>query len=397
MKQILKFFNSEKLERKKPTMKKISIYIVISLFLASCSPASYLTSTDKTGPGLSATNTQVSTSNTQPSTPSPTEGMPTAVIPTATPQPLASAEQMETPSPEPTATNVPIATATTQPVSTANSSGLPNFDHIILIMLENRDYKSVIGSKSMPLLNTLANQNVLLANYFAVTHPSLPNYIALVSGGTQNIKSDCNSCFVNQPNLADRIEASGRTWKSYMESMPSPCFLGDSSQYAQKHNPFIYFDSIRLNPTRCDSSIVPLTALDADLSNNQLPNFSFIMPNLCNSGHDCSADVTDKWVNAMVTKLQSSPALGINSLIIIAFDEGSSKSTVSCCGLTGAAGGQVAVVLISPSALPDVTDTTPYSHYSLLKTILTAWNLPALGQTALDSTVPIEVPWTGQK
>ena len=275
-------------------------------------------------------------------------------------------------------------------------SSLPNFEHIVLIMLENRDYPNVIGSGQMPLLNTLATSNILLSNYFAVAHPSLPNYLALMSGGTQAVTSDSPNYFVNQPNLADEIEASGRTWKSYLEGLPSPCFMGDSGKYAQKHNPLLYFDSVRLNTARCDRSIVPLTSLDVDLAKKQLPNFSFIMPDLCNSGHDCSAGVADKWVNDMISKLQASPALGNNSLIIIAFDEAGDKSTLGCCGLSSPAGGQVAVVLISPSALTDFTDNTPYSHYSLLKTILVAWNLPALGHTADASTQPIVAPWTGQ-
>jgi hypothetical protein len=271
---------------------------------------------------------------------------------------------------------------------------LPNFNHIVLIMLENRDYTSAIDGQQMPQLAALARQNVLLSNYYAVSHPSLPNYIALMSGGTQDITSDCSNCYVDQPNLADEVEASGRTWKAYLEGLPSPCFVGNAGKYAQKHNPLIYFDSIRLNATRCDRSILPLTNLDSDLANNQVPNFSFIMPDLCNSGHDCSAAIADQWVGAMVAELQASPALGNNSLIIIAFDEGSTKDTGSCCGLPSPAGGQVAVVMISPSALPDMTDNTPYSHYSLLKTILTAWSLPALGQTAQAQA--IEAPWTGQ-
>ncbi len=325
-------------------MKKLLVFTVLCLILASCSPANFLG-----GPVQSGL------------TPNPTQAIPPPAV-----------------------------------ITPPASGVIPSFDHIVLIMLENRDYKSVMDGTQMPLLSTIAKQNVLLSNYFAVTHPSLPNYIALVSGGTQGITSDCTGCFVNQPNLADLIEASGRTWKSYLESMPSPCFLGNANPYVQKHNPFLYFDSIRLNPARCDNSIVPLTTLDTDLANNQLPNFSFIMPNLCNSGHDCSAATTDQWVSGMIARLQGSPALGKNSLIIIAFDEGGEKSTAGCCGLSSPAGGQVAVILISPTALTDFTDNTPYSHYSLLKTILTAWNLPALGQSALDSTLPIEAPWTGQ-
>jgi phospholipase C len=274
------------------------------------------------------------------------------------------------------------------------AKGIPNFDHIVLIMLENRSYSDAIDGQQMPQLAALAKQNVLLTNYFAVTHPSLPNYIALMSGSTQGITSDCTTCFVNQPNLADEIEASGRTWKAYLEDMPSPCFVGNSGNYAQKHDPLLYFDSVRLNAARCDRSIVPLTSLDGDLANNTLPNFAYIMPNLCNSGHDCSAATADTWVRAMVVKLQGSPALGKNSLIIIAFDEGSDKSTAGCCGLPKPAGGQVAVVLISPTVLPDMSDNTAYSHYSLLKTILTAWSLPALGKTAQAQA--ITAPWTGQ-
>jgi hypothetical protein len=274
-----------------------------------------------------------------------------------------------------------------------NMDRIPNFDHVILMVLENEDYKKVIGNTKMPHLNNLASQNVLLSNYFAVTHPSLPNYIALVSGSTANIKSDCMDCFVNQPNLADLIEASGRTWKTYQEDMPSPCFIGDAKPYYQKHDPFIYFDSIRLNAARCKQSVVPLTQLDADIAARQLPNFSFIMPNICNSGHDCSRETADAWVNSMVVKLQSSSALGKNSLIIITFDEGDEHSEGTCCGLGRETGGQVTTVLISPMAKTGFTDSTAYSHYSMLKTILLAWKLPDLGLTKLAETQPILAPW----
>ncbi len=271
-------------------------------------------------------------------------------------------------------------------------SDVPNFEHVVLIVLENEDYEKVIGSDRMPNLNRLAQQNVLLSNYFAVEHPSLPNYIALVSGGTQNITDDCNDCFVDQPNLADLMEANGRTWKAYEEDMPSPCFVGDAGGYAQKHDPFIYFDSIRLNADRCQRSIVPMTQLDQDLAANQLPDFAFVMPNLCNSAHDCPLKTADTWVNDMVEKLQASPGFGENTLIAITFDEGDKKNTGSCCGM-GAAGGRVATVLISPLARRGFEDGTAYSHYSLLKTLLVAWGLPDLGQTRQEETQPIAAPW----
>ena len=343
-------------------MKKLLVFTVLCLILASCAPASAINLPSSNG------SVPISSAGT------PQAANPTPQV-TITPQGLVTAPQTATPAPK---------------------TGLPNFDHIILIMLENRDYLSALDGKQMPFLTALAKQNVLLSNYFSIAHPSLPNYIALMSGSTQNITSDCTTCFVNQPNLADLIETSGRTWKSYLESLPSPCFVGDAGLYVQKHDPLLYFDAIRLNAARCDRSIVPLTTLDGDLANKQLPNFSFIMPNLCNSGHNCSAGTADKWVQALLAKLQGSPALGQNSLIIIAFDEASDKDPTGCCGISTPAGGHVAVVMISPSATQGYNDTTPYSHYSLLKTILTAWNLPALGQTDQAATMPVEAPWSGQ-
>ena len=276
---------------------------------------------------------------------------------------------------------------------TAKQNQVPNFDHIVLMVLENQDYQKIVDSPEMPLLNALAKNNVLLSNYFAIRHPSLPNYIALVSGDTQGITKDCRDCFVDLPNLADLIEKSGKTWKAYQEDMPGTCFLGDADPYVQKHNPFIYFDSIRLDPTRCQRSIIPLTQLDKDLAANNLPNFSFIMPNICNSAHDCPLSTSDKWVAGMVSKLQESPSFGKNSLIIITFDEGDKDNTGSCCGMGKEAGGQVFTLLISPLAKDGHSDPTPYSHYSLLKTILLAWNLPDLGKTGDPATQPILLPW----
>jgi len=310
---------------------------------------------------------------------------------TPPPLPSPSVTTRSTAVTQPAVPSTPAPAATAAP-SANTASDIPNFDHIFLIVLENEGYATALNSASMPHLVDLAKKYVLLSNYFAASHPSLPNYIALVSGSTQNITSDCMNCFVNGSNLADEIEKSGRTWKAYMESMPSPCFIGNADPYAQKHNPLLYFDSIRLNAARCENSIVPLSQLDNDLKANKLPNFSYIMPNLCDSGHDCSAATADNWLNGMVSKLQASPTLGLNSLIIITFDEAKTSDKTSCCGL-GKGGGKVATVLISPLAKAGFTDDTAYSHYSLLKTILTAWNLPSLGKTNESTIEPILAPW----
>jgi hypothetical protein len=174
--------------------------------------------------------------------------------------------------------------------------------------------------------------------------------------------------------------------------MPSPCFTGSTLSYVQKHNPFIYFDPIRLDAARCERGIVPFSALYDDLAAGALPNFIFITPNLCNSAHDCDLDVADQWLSNLMLSLQPAlDATGEPYLIVLTFEEG--QGNHSCCGLPAEAGGRVATVLISPQVKNGFEDDTPYSHYSLLKTIAEAWGLPYLGHAADELTSLIVAPW----
>jgi hypothetical protein len=269
---------------------------------------------------------------------------------------------------------------------------VPDFDHIIVIILENQDYQEVIGNPSMPVFNQMTDQNVLLTHYYAITHPSLPNYIGMISGDTYGITTDCKDCLIHQTSLPDLLEANGRTWKAYEENIPSPCFLGNSGNYVQKHDPFIYFDLIQKNVKRCKEHIVSLQTIDQDLQANQLPNFVFITPNLCDDAHSCTLATSDQFLSQMIQKLQASPSLGQNYLIFVAFDESRSDSSF-CCGLSSKTGGHVAALLISPQAKSAFREDTPLSHYSLLKTILISWKLPMLGVTAKPSIQAITNPW----
>ena len=278
------------------------------------------------------------------------------------------------------------------PTATIPAVKIPDFDHIVIIVLENTNYATVDGNIKLPYLNALAEQNVLLTRYYAVAHPSLPNYIALIGGSTFGISENCDDCFLNHPSLPDLIEQSGRTWKTYQEDLREPCGLGNEGQYRQKHNPFAYFDPIRLDEARCSEHIDPLTQLSADLQAGDLPNYAFITPNMCNSGHDCEQKVVDDWLKEVVGELQASPVLERNSLIVITYDEDGEKVSPTCCGIEGS-GGQVFTVLISPLARPGFRDDTPLNHYSLLKTILRAWDLPDLEATANPGVQVIRAPW----
>ncbi len=268
------------------------------------------------------------------------------VPPTLTPTPMTTGPtDTTTPFQPPTSTSAVTSTVTLTPAPT---SQVPSFEHIVLILFENKEFGSVIGNPDMPVYNRMANEYTLLTQFYAVRHPSLPNYIALIGGDTFGITSDCNDCFVNAPSLPDLIEASGRTWKTYQEDMPQPCYVGSKNPYAQKHNPFVYFDPIRLDSERCNRSVVPLTDLSADIQAGTLPNYIFITPNLCNDAHDCSLKVADGWLsNLLDTLLPALDADGQPYLVVLTFDEG--QGNHSCCGLPPEAGGRIPVVLISPS------------------------------------------------
>ncbi len=242
--------------------------------------------------------------------------------------------------------------------------------------MENEESTSIIGNGAAPYLNSLAQSHGLAASYYAISHPSLPNYLALTAGSTFGISSDCTTCYVNATNVADQVEASGRSWKAYMESMPSSCYVGDAYPYMQKHDPFIYYDDIRTNGARCAAHVVPFTQLSSDLSAGTVPNFAWITPNMCNDMHDCSIGTGDAWLANVVPGILASSAFTNGGVLFITWDEGSSSA--GCCG--NAFGGQVATLVIAPNTVAGLRSTTNETHYSLLRTIEDSWGLSPLGQ-----------------
>jgi hypothetical protein len=270
--------------------------------------------------------------------------------------------------------------------------GVPVFEHIIIIWMENEDYDTISSSSHMPFLNDLAKQNVLLSDYYAVAHPSLPNYLALIGGSTFGVTKDCTDCFLNETSLPDLLDRAKISWRTYQEDMPSPCFIGNKDPYYQKHNPFVYFDPVRKDQQRCQAGVVPLSQMEQDLTSGKFPNFAFVMPNICNSAHNCDLQTADQWLKKIVDLFHDSKSLGDNTLIVIGFDEGEKSKLSGCCGMKNG-GGKVFTVLLSPLAKPAFTDDSPLNHYSLLKTILVSWSLPDLGFTSNPETKPITAPW----
>ena len=255
------------------------------------------------------------------------------------------------------------------PTSVPRSVRIPHFTHVVVVVFENHEVSSIAGSSEAPTFNRLARRYATLADYAAVAHPSLPNYLALVSGSTQGISSDCTNCIVPARSLADTLEAAGLTWKTYAEDLPYPGFTGgDAGRYAKKHDPFLYFRDVVGSRARRDR-IVPFTRFAPDLARHRLPDFSLLIPNLCDDMHDCSVATGDAWLKARVVPLLHSRELR-GGVVFVVFDEGSSD--------TGG-GAHIEALALGPTVRRGSRFTKATNHYGLLRTIEDAWGLPRLG------------------
>jgi phospholipase C len=255
--------------------------------------------------------------------------------------------------------------------STGGTSSKLGFRHVILVVFENHEADDVFGDSDAPTFNSLASRYARIANYTAVTHPSLPNYLALVSGSTQGIDSDCTGCVVDGRSLADTVQAAGKTWKTYADGLPSVGFTGASSgRYAKKHVPFLYFRR-NLTPARL-RKVVPLTRFAPDLRRKKLPSFSLVVPDLCHDMHDCSVSTGDAWLRRFMKPLLRGAALQ-GSVVFVVFDEGTTDD---------GGGGHVAALAVGPLVRPHARTDAPINHYGLLRTIEKGLGLPLLGQSA---------------
>jgi phosphatidylinositol-3-phosphatase len=255
---------------------------------------------------------------------------------------------------------------------------------VIVILMENEEFSSVIGNPSAPYQNLLASSYALAANYFAVAHPSLPNYLALVAGSTFGVNSDCLPAQCSLPGnvstIATLLDSRHLSWKEYAESMPTNCSQVNSPDglYFPKHNPFVYFGAITGNNGTgstsgyCDSHVVPLTQFYTDIEAGDLPNYSFITPNICDDAHSCPLSMGDQWLSTFVPKVINSSSFATTALFIT-YDEGNTNDT------TGG-GGKVPCILVSPFAKPGYVSNVEYSHYSLLATVEAIFDLGNLGR-----------------
>jgi hypothetical protein len=348
----------------------LALAMAATIALAACGSATPSASPKVSG----AAGTPTATTVGLPS-PTPTIGSGASPAPSSNPSLSAGPTTRPNLATKPNPTTRPIAT--TKPNPTAAPVGrLPNFKHVYVIIFENKEYSSIVGSSSAPYINSLISKYGLSTNFTAETHPSEPNYIALTSGATQGVTDD-GGYNLGVNNLFDQITASGRTWRSVQQGNPGNCFTGSSSSavvdgvgksgaYVRKHNPAISYTSISGNAAKC-ANITNLASFDPAAA-----NFQFITPNMINDMHDGTVADGDNFLKAFLPKITTSAAFA-NSVVYITFDEGTT-------GVSG--GGHIATLAITSNMTPGFKATAAYTHYSMLRTIEQAWAMPYLGSAA---------------
>jgi hypothetical protein len=237
--------------------------------------------------------------------------------------------------------------------------------HVFIVVEENHNYSDVVASPAMPYLNSLANQYGLATNYYANGHPSIPNYFMMTTGQMLTlIDAVTPQTFpVSDDNVVRELIAAGKTWKSYAEDLPNVGYTGgDTGKYAVRHNPLAYMTDVQ-NDSKQVQNLVPFTQFAVDLPTANLPEYSFIVPNLCNDAHGCPLSTADAWLKTNIAPVIASPVFQKDGLLIIVFDEADTMDLTS-------GGGHVAAVIVSPLSKSGYKSIAFYQHQSILRLTL---------------------------
>ncbi len=264
----------------------------------------------------------------------------------------------------------PTASPPPPPASPCGKTATPPavYDHVVWIVMENRAYDAIIGSSSAPYENQLAAQCASAPNFFAETHPSLPNYIAMTAGSTHGVADNNNpsSHPLNVPNIFAQV---GSGWRALQESMPSNCYQSSTGLYAVRHNPAAYYTNIR---TDCGFLDVPLGD-PPDVS----ARFTFVTPNLCNDTHDCSVATGDNWLRTFLGKVFASAEYQAGgTAVFLTWDEDDSSHS-----------NHIATVVAAPSIAPGTAPTARFDHYSMLRTTEEMLGLGFIGNAATATSM----------
>jgi phosphatidylinositol-3-phosphatase len=249
---------------------------------------------------------------------------------------------------------------------------VPQSSHVVMVMEENHSYNAVVGSANWPHLNHLISQGALPANYYANVHPSMGNYLMLVTGHVLTT-NDGSTKIWNVDNLARRMLDAGETFRVYAQDIPRGYLGRKRGAYVSIINPFVRLSDVADNPGVANQCIWPFTQFASDLNSNALPDFSYVLPDLNNDAHNGSSQKADAWLETnVIVPLSSGPAFqpGGDGILIVLFDESVDTDTTH-------GGGHIAPVFWGPNVKVGYTQksTTRYQHQSMLRTVLQALQL----------------------
>jgi phosphatidylinositol-3-phosphatase len=257
-------------------------------------------------------------------------------------------------------TSQPAVTGVSAPAACGQQSEAahPTIKHVIVIVMENKPLTSVIGHA--PFITSLAKRCGLATNYWAITHPSLPNYLAMTSGSIHGIHSDCSprDCSVRGPNVFSQLSRRGLRWRSYAESMPAGCYLHNHGLFAPRHVPALYYLRARSGCGRRVRNIgkVGSGRLHYALHHGHAPAYMFVTPNLCDDMHSCPIANGDRWLAKWIPMIVSSPTYRHgHTAILLTFDEGSASSN------------KIPLIVVSRYTRPGTRAHRVLTHFSLLR------------------------------
>ena len=266
----------------------------------------------------------------------------------------------------PAAAAGPLASACT------GSGGPPSvYRHVLVIVMENHTASQIFGSPKTPYITKVARSCGRAVDYQAITHPSLPNYIAMTAGSNGGITTDCTACRTNVPNIFRQLTRRGRSWRGFAESMPSPCLRRDAGRYLMRHNPAVYFRHLA---GTCRTSDLPMGtpargALRHALRKNVLPAYAFLTPDACHDMHDCPKSVGDAWLRSWLPLILANQSYRNGQMVVfLTFDEGEGADQ------------RIATIVISRHVARGTVSRAQFTHYSLLRTTENLLGLPLLGK-----------------
>src|SRR6266404_4329269 len=295
--------------------------------------------------------------------------------PTPTPTPTLTPTPTRTPIPTPSPTPSPRPTPTSTPGS---------INHVVVVWLENHEYTAITAS-SMPYLYGLGTTYGRSDQFYAVAHPSLPNYLVFWSGSTQGVTDD-GTYNLSAASLSNQMATAGRSWRTYAQNYPATPGCNTASSYSggtdgpgvagtyvRKHNPAMSFTFVS-GSSQCNN-IQPVAAFDPSV------NVAFVVPNLCNDAHDCSLATADTFLRGFVPKVTGAPDWA-HTLLVVSFDEGTTSTN----------GGGHIFTVVARQGLSGFISTTQHSHYSLLRTIENLNGIPCLANTCSANSLSEFLP-----